>query len=139
MSKKLMALATATLLFGLAHAADAAAPFCWDQTDQFIKQLKKVDLTVAQLQDVFEYQAEHRQVMQVAHAEGLGCRHHEDHELDFQKSSIGVLTDEQFKEFTGRERTEIETLRRENYLLKKELEALKRELAALRAEAAAAK
>ena len=136
--KKLIALATVALLFGMAHVADAAAPFCWDKTDQFIVKVKQVKLTNDQLQDIFAYQAEHLEVMQTAHAEGLGCRHHESHEVEFEKSSIGVLTDEQFKQFTGRVRTEVEGLRRENYLLEKELAALKRELAALRAEIAQA-
>jgi hypothetical protein len=138
MSRKLIAVAAVALLFVLSHVAEAAAPFCWDQTDQMIVKLKKVKLTNVQLQDVFAYQVEHRAVMKAAHTEGLGCRHHEAHEVEFQKSAIGVLDDEQFKTFTGRVRTEAEALRYENYLLKKELEALKRELAALRAEMAQA-
>ena len=67
-----------------------------------------------------------------AHSEDLGCRFHEDHTVDFQKSAFGVLTDEQFQKLNGRKRTEAEQLRFENYLLKKELEALKRELAELK-------
>ena len=95
--------------------------------------MKKVKLTNDQLIDVFAYQTEHRAVIKRAHAEDLGCRYHENHHVDFQKSAFGVLTDEQFAKLSGRERNETEQLRYENYLLKKELEALRRELAELKA------
>jgi hypothetical protein len=131
--KKLLALCTFAILLGPLTSVDAANPtFCWDKTDQLIVKMKKVRLTNEQLIDVFAYQTEHRAVIKRAHSEDLGCRYHEDHQVDFQKSAFGVLTDEQFQKLNGRKRTEAEQLRYENYLLKKELEALKRELAELK-------
>ena len=130
--KKSLAFGALAILLGI---LTAAAPFCWDKTDDMIVKLKKVKLTSEQLQDVFAYQAEHRTMIERAHEGDLGCRFHENHHVQFQKSAIGVLTDEQFQAFTGRGRNETETLRYENYLLKKELEALKRRLAQLEAEA----
>ncbi|MCB9898871.1 MAG: hypothetical protein H6825_12775 [Planctomycetes bacterium] len=113
-----------------------AHPFCYDQTDKLIVKLKKVDLTTEQLKDVFQYQKEQRALIAACHEDGRGCAVHEKAELDFQKRSIGVLTDDQFQKFAGRERTEEEQLRYDNYLLKKEVERLNAELAAMKQQMA---
>jgi len=128
------------VLFGvlLVPNVDATAPFCWDKTDRLVVQLEKLDLTTEQLQDIFAFQEQHRDLMAACHEDGRGCGVHERAEVEFQKKSIGVLDDEQFEEHTGRKRTEAETLRYENHLLKKEIEALRAELAELKVQLAVA-
>lgn len=120
----------------LALSANASA-FCWDNTDDLIVKLKRVQLNTEQLKDVFSYQQSHRDLIASSHQDGRGCQHHEAMEVEFQKKSIGVLNDDQFKKFTGRERTETESLRFENHKLQKELARLRQELALLKKELAA--
>lgn len=140
MSKKLFALCALVLFVGVAGvSALEPAPFCYDNTDKLIVKLKKLDLTTDQLKDVFAYQASHREFMSACHKEGRGCRAHEHAEVDFEKNSIGVLTDEQFKKFKGRTRNESEQLRYENYLLKKEIARLKAQLESLKKTVEAAR
>ena len=129
------------VLFGvlLAPNVDAASPYCWDKTDRLIVKLKQLDLTTEQLQDVFEFQKQHRDLMAACHEDGRGCSAHEKAEAVFQKKSIGVLDEKQFEKHVGRKRTEAETLRYENHLLKKELAALKAELAAIKLQLASLK
>ena len=127
-----MRLLLALAAFTLVLTPDASA--CWDKTDKLIQELKQLDLDTEQLKDIFEYQREHRLLIAQAHQEGLGCSFHEGKTVDFQKSAIGVLDDAQFKSYTGRERTEAETLRYENYLLQREIARLKLELEKMRAE-----
>ena len=134
--KKLLAVCACLLVVGVTQVS-ATTPFCWDNTDKLIVKLKKLDLTTDQLKDVFAYQAEHRELMAASHEDGRGCRVHEDHEVVFQKRSIGVLTDEQFSKLKGRARNETETLRYESYLLEKEVARMEKELAALRKQLAA--
>jgi hypothetical protein len=98
-----------------------------------IKKLKKIDVTMNQMKDVFELQKKQRGEITKAHTEGLGCKYHEDKEVDFEKAAFGVLDDAQFEKLMGRERNEIERLRHDNYTLVKEIEKLKAELEALRA------
>ena len=133
---KLIAALACVIVVG-ATQASALTPFCWDNTDKLIVKLKKVQLTTEQLKDVFAYQTEHRELMAATHTDGRGCAVHENHEVLFEKQSIGVLSDKQFKAFKGRARNENESLRYENYLLEKELERMQKELDALRAEVAA--
>ncbi len=131
--KKILAVLACVFVLGASNAS-ALSPFCWDNTDKLLVKLKKVNLTTEQLKDVFAYQSEHRDLMARSHTEGLGCRVHENHEVMFEKQSIGVLTDKQFKSFKGRVRNEAEGLRYENYLLEKELQRMKKELEALTAQ-----
>lgn len=133
MSKKLFALAAFVLALSISQAYA-----CYDNTDRLLVKLKKLDLTTEQLQDIFQYQKQHRDLMTATHKDGRGCRAHEKAEVDFEKASIGVLSDEQFEEFTGRERNEVEGLRYQNYLLKKEIARMQLELEKLRAAVAAA-
>ena len=133
MIRKLLAVAVFALVLG----ANQASAFCWDNTDELIVKLKRLQLNTEQLKDVFQYQQQHRDLITSSHTDGRGCRHHEAMEVQFQKASIGVLTDAQFQQLQGRERNETETLRYDNYLLKKELARLKKELEALKAEFAA--
>lgn len=128
--------ALAVVTFVLVLSAGQVSAFCWDNTDELIVKLKKLELTTEQLKDVFQYQQKHRDLVTASHQDGRGCRHHETMEVDFQKASIGVLTNEQFKNLQGRERTETEGLRYDNYLLKKEIERLHKELVSIRAELA---
>ena len=104
-------------------ASEASA--CWDNSDGLILKLKKLDLNTEQLKDVFAFQNEHRAVVKRAHRERLGCRYHENHDAVFQKKAIGVLTNGQFKKYTGRVRTKVETLEHENWRLKKEIAKLR--------------
>jgi hypothetical protein len=134
--KKLFAALACVVVLG-ASQASALSPFCHDNTDKLIVKLKKVQLTTEQLKDVFAYQAEHRGLIAASHSDGQGCRVHENHEVTFEKQSIGVLSDKQFKSFKGRVRNENETLRYENYLLEKEVARMKKELEALKAQVAA--
>lgn len=135
MLKKLLAVSAVLLVLG---ASDASA-FCWDKTDDLIVKLKKLNLTTEQLKDVFQYQAQHRDLIASSHKDGRGCGTHEAMEVDFQKASIGVLTNDQFSKLQGRARTEAEGLRYDNYLLKKEVARLKAELEALKGELASLK
>ena len=128
--KKLVTLGVC--LAAIAIAAPSAKA-CYDNTDKFITQLKKLDLTTEQLKDIFQFQKEHRALITTSHSEGKGCRVHEQHEVVFQTLAIGVLDDEQFQKQTGRERTELESLKYENYLLKKEIARLKMEIERLKA------
>jgi hypothetical protein len=109
---------------------------CWDNTDQVIAKLKRLELSTDQLKDVFAFQKEHREVVERAHLEGLGCRYHENHHVVFEKKAIGVLDDGQFKRHTGRDRTEVESLEHENYLLKKRIAELEKRLKELEARLA---
>jgi hypothetical protein len=135
--KKLLAVFACVLVLGVSQAS-ANAPFCHDNTDKLIVQLKKVDLTTEQLKDVFVFQKQHREFVAQSHTDGRGCSAHERMEVTFERQSIGVLTDEQFKKYKGRVRNENEGLRYENYLLKKEVQRMKKEMEALKAEMKAA-
>jgi hypothetical protein len=130
MIRKLFAVAAFVLILG----ANQASAFCWDNTDELIVKLKRLNLSTEQLKDVFQYQEQHRDLITSSHQDGSGCRHHEAMEVNFQKHSIGVLTNEQFEKLQGRERNETEGLRYDNYLLKKEVARLKKELQALKVE-----
>ena len=134
MLRKVLTAATLMLVLG----ANVSA-FCWDNTDELIVKLKKLQLNTEQLKDVFQYQQQHRDLMASSHSDGSGCRTHELAEVDFQKASIGVLNNDQFKKLTGRVRTETETLRFDNYKLVKEVARLKKELAFLKKELVALK
>ena len=122
MTRKLLALCAFVLVLGVSEAS----AFCYDKTDNLIVKLKKLNLNTEQLKDIFEYQQDHKDLIVQSHSDGRGCRYHEKMEVEFEKASIGVLTDEQFEKYAGRERTETEALRYENYLLKKELARLER-------------
>ena len=128
--KRTVIFAACLLALGLLAPRAAA---CWDNTDEMVVKLKKLDLTTQQLKDVFAYQKEHKEVVDRAHREGLGCRYHENHDAVFEKKAIGVLNDGQFKKYTGRERTEVESLEHENYLLKKRIEELEKRIRELEA------
>lgn len=125
MTKWTLIFCALALTLGLV-ATDATA--CWDNTDQIISKLKKLDLSTEQLKDVFAYNKTHKAVVARAHKESLGCRYHENHDAVFEKQAIGVLTDEQFKQHTGRVRTKVESLGHENYTLRKKIERLEKVL-----------
>ncbi len=132
--KKLITALALAIAFASANAwAHTSSPMCWDRTDKLIVEMKKLELTNDQLKDVFAFQADHRKYMRAVHRRGEGCHKHEIAEVDFEKRSIGVLTDQQFEKLQGRKRTEAETLRYENYVLKKEIAALQKQLDELRA------
>lgn len=133
----------AIVTFAMAAVAlVAAAPSltaCYDNTDQMVVRLRKLDLSTDQMKSVFAFQNEHRDFVKKSHSDRAGCLAHERHDLVFEKQAIGVLTDAQFKTYTGRVRSESETLTYQNYLLKTEIERLKAEIAALKAQAAQTK
>jgi hypothetical protein len=131
--KFLFVFAGAAVLFVVAVSPAMA---CHDRTDKTVVQLRQADLTTEQLKAIFEYQKEHKDLITKSHQEGLGCSVHENHQAVFEKAAFGVLKDEQFKKVVGRERTEAEALRYENYLLKQEVTRLKAEIEA-KAKAAA--
>ena len=83
------------VLFGvlLVPNLDASSPYCWDKTDRLIVQLKKLDLNTEQLQDVFEFQKQHRDLMAACHEDGRGCGVHERAEVDFEKKGLQVALD----------------------------------------------
>src|SRR5262245_25709661 len=128
MRSTLIALAACAFAF----AAEPAAKACDDNTDTTVAKLQKLDLTTNQLKAIFAYQAEHKAFIAKSHKEGLGCLAHEKHQADFEKSAFGVLDDSQFQKFTGRKRTEAESLRYDNYILRQEIERLKAELESLK-------
>lgn len=120
--------ATAFLFTSVAPSALA----CFDNSDQVVQRLKKLDLSTDQLKAIFAYQTEHRAVIQQSHRDGSGCLTHERHDSVFEKQAFGVLTDSQFKNQTGRVRSDDESLRYQNYLLKIEIDRLKAEIADLK-------
>ena len=69
--KKLLAVFACVLVLGVSQAS-ASAPFCHDNTDKLIVQLKKVDLTTEQLKDVFVFQKQHREFVAQSHTDGRG-------------------------------------------------------------------
>ena len=125
--------AMGALAFVLAAAAPVARA-CDDNSDQLVSKLTKLNLSTDQLKAVFAYQNEHKAFITKAHREGLGCLAHERHIADFEKQAIGVLDGAQFKKYAGRERTEVESLRYENYLLSTEITRLKAEIAKMKSE-----
>lgn len=137
MTRKLLLLCAALLVVGVSQVH--ATTFCWDNTDTLIVKLKKLELTTEQLDDVFAYQREHRDLIASSHRDGRGCRFHENHEVEFEKASIGVLDDSQFQKLKGRQRNETEGLRYDKYLLTNQIEQLKAQLDAVRAQLAALK
>jgi len=126
MIRKLVVVTTFVLAVGVAPASA-----CWDHTDRLIEKLEKVRPTIVQLEDVFEYQQQHRDLIARTHEEGRGCSVHEAAEVEFEKAAFGILTDAQFEQIRGRERNETESLRYENYTLRKEIARLQAELAKL--------
>ena len=128
MVKRTLGLVTVALVVGLI-APNAFA--CWDNSDAIVVKLKKLKLSTEQLKDVFAYQKAHRDVVVRAHKEGLGCRYHENHDAVFEKQAVGVLTDSQFRHYTGRARSKIETLTFENRVLKKKVAKLEKRIKAL--------
>ncbi|MFN0204797.1 MAG: hypothetical protein ACKVS6_00600 [Planctomycetota bacterium] len=129
MNRCLVTLAAVAIAF---FAAAPIARACDDNSDQVMQRLKKVDLTTEQLKQVFAYQNDHKNFITKAHKEGLGCRSHESNVAVFEKSAVGILSDDQFKKYSGRERNETETLRYQNYLLKQEIDKLKKEIESLK-------
>ena len=128
MVKRTLGLVAVALIVGLI-APNAFA--CWDNSDALVVKLKKLKLSTEQLKDVFAYQKTHREVVVRAHREGLGCRYHENHDAVFEKQAVGVLTDSQFRQHTGRARSKIETMTYENRLLKKKVARLEARIKAL--------
>jgi hypothetical protein len=124
-------LAFAVCAFALTAAAPAAKA-CDDNTDTTVLKLQKLDLSTQQLKQIFAFQQEHKAFIQKAHTERLGCLAHENHIAEFEKAAFGVLNDNQFQKAVGRKRTEVESLRYENYVLQQEIARLKAELEALR-------
>ena len=117
------------LVIGLV-AAPAVA--CWDNSDQIVVKLKKLELSTDQLKDIFVFQKQHRSVIKRAHREGLGCRYHENHDAVFEKQAVCVLTNSQFKKHVGRTRTKVEGLEYDNLQLKKRIAKMEKELAELK-------
>ena len=130
MANRTLGLVAVALVIGLVAPTALA---CWDNTDAVVVKLKKMKLTTEQLKDIFVYVEQHREVVKRAHSEGLGCRYHENHDAVFEKQAVGVLTDSQFRQYTGRTRTKIETLTHENRLLKKKVARLEKRVKALEA------
>lgn len=114
--------------FAIAMLFPSTASACWDNTDLLVKKIKKLELTTDQLKDVFQYQKAHKDLITQCHQDGRGCGVHERAEKEFEKKAYGVLTDEQFEKATSRKRSEVETLRYENYRLAKQNKKLQREL-----------
>jgi hypothetical protein len=129
MTRTLLAITALALV--LAVAAPAASA-CDDNSDQVVMKLTKLDLSTDQIKAIFAYQADHKAFITKAHRDRLGCRAHEDHNSVFEKAAIGVLNDDQFRKLSGRERTEVESLRYQNYLLTAEVARLKAEIAELK-------
>lgn len=129
MNRCLVTLAAAAIAFA---AAAPIARACDDNSDQVVQRLKKVDLSTEQLKQVFAYQTEHKAFISKSHRDGLGCASHESHVAVFEKSAVGILSDAQFKTYSGRERNENETLRYQNYILKQEIDKLKKEIESLK-------
>ena len=129
---KLTVLVCAFVLAVGVIAPDASA--CWDNTDQVVLKLKKLNLNTEQLKDIFVYQKQHREVVVRAHREGLGCRYHENHDVVFEKQAVGVLTNTQFKQHTGRVRTKVEGLQHDNRVLRKRVDRLEKRLKELLAQ-----
>lgn len=125
MVKKVLMLSVFALV--IAQFAPTASA-CWDNTDELIAKLKKLQLNNEQLDDVFALHKEHKAVVKRAHSEGLGCRYHEKHDAVFEKKAIGVLDGTQFKKFTGRDRTKVEALEYRNRQLEKKIEKLEKKI-----------
>lgn len=121
----------------LVAVPDASA--CWDNTDQVVIKLKKLDLNTEQLKEIFVFHKQHREVVKRAHKEGLGCKYHENHDAVFEKQAVGVLDNAQFKKHTGRDRTKVESLEYDNRQLKKKIAKLEKRLKELEAKLEAGK
>ena len=106
---------------------------CWDNTDQMVLKLKKLNLTTEQLKEIFVFHKQHKEVVARAHREGLGCRYHENHDAVFEKQAVGVLDNAQFKKHVGRERTRVESLEYDNRLLRKKIAKLEKRIKELEA------
>lgn len=136
MIRKLAPLAAVAFLF---VASAPAARACDDNSDTVVAKLQKLDLTTEQLNQIFAYRKEHKDLIVKSHRDGSGCLVHERNGVVFEKQAVGILNDAQFKKYAGRERNETESLRYQNYLLKAEIEKLKKELELLKTQTEAKK
>lgn len=81
-------------------------------SEQFTKakrQLEALVLNKAQKEAIATYEANFVAKWNATHRE-RGCTHHEAHAAEFVAAAAGVLTEDQFKRFRGRARTEAEKL-----------------------------
>jgi hypothetical protein len=84
-------------------------------SEQFTKAKRQLDALVlnnAQRQAIATYEATFWKNWQATHRE-KGCSHHEAHAAEFISAASGVLTEDQFRKFRGRARTEAERLQNE--------------------------
>jgi hypothetical protein len=87
-----------------------AALKCHSQKYYLAKaKLEKMVLTPAQNEEIKTFAAGFQKKWDATHRK-LGCSHHEDHAEEFIAAAAGVLTDDQFKSFRGRTRTDMEAV-----------------------------
>ena len=123
--------------FAVMFLAAPSALACYDNSDEIMVRLQELDMSRDLLDRVFAMKEAQQGFIRSCHAEHRGCKPHEDAETAFEATAIGYLGDAQFQTYTGRERTETESLRHENLLLQVRIEQLEKELAELRAAIAA--
>ncbi len=104
----------ALLFFPLLPSLDTSAPLrC--HSEQFTKakrQLETLTLNAAQKQAIGTYEKAFLAQWRKTHEE-KGCSHHESHANEFVAAASGVLSDDQFRKFRGRVRTEAEKVQNE--------------------------
>ncbi len=110
----------------LATTTEATPLRC--HSEQFTKakrQLEALVLNKAQREAIRTYEADFAKQWSRTHAEH-GCSHHEAHAAEFIAAASGVLSDEQFKSFRGRVRTDAEKLQNDVWSTGVYLENLKK-------------
>ena len=109
------------------------ASACHDNWDKVIVKLKALDLTKVQMDQIFGMQKDLARLRAEDHRKGFSCSKHEVHVKAYEQTAIGLLDGKQFKKYTGRNRTEVEQLRKEVRELKAEVAELKKAIQELKA------
>ena len=85
-----------------------AGKLCHSQEFWLAKaKLEKMVLTPAQSKEIVAFEKDFQTKWQKSHSE-LGCRAHEMHSGEFIAAASGVLTNDQFRQFRGRNRNAVE-------------------------------
>ncbi len=122
-----------SLLAVFVFATSSAVIACdSDYFEEIFAKVNNQHLSKVQIAAIFALKDEFNKAKSLDHQHGKSCAAHDAHVPTFIASAAGVLSDDQYKAVTGKEKTETQKLRFEIFQLKQEIAELKAMIAALK-------